>query len=129
MDFGVLGPLTVRRAGVPLELGTPKGRLLLAVLLCRLGRAVSDDALAEAIWGESPPKSAAKNVQTYVHRLRQRLGDPGPIVREGAGYLLLAGRDELDAARFAPRHGMVPHVLTPEHVRPTPTGAGRTRFS
>ncbi|MFF2185266.1 BTAD domain-containing putative transcriptional regulator [Streptomyces sp. NPDC058155] len=100
MDFGVLGPLTVRRAGVPLELGTPKGRLLLAVLLCRLGRPVSDDALAEAIWGEEQPKSAAKNVQTYVHRLRQRLGDPGRIAREGAGYLSRADRDELDATRF-----------------------------
>ncbi|MFD9869025.1 BTAD domain-containing putative transcriptional regulator [Streptomyces niveus] len=96
----MLGPLTVRRAGVPLELGTPKGRLLLAVLLCRLGRPVSDDALAEAIWGEVQPKSAAKNVQTYVHRLRQRLGDPGRIPRESTGYLLRADRDELDATRF-----------------------------
>ncbi|MFE3252986.1 BTAD domain-containing putative transcriptional regulator [Streptomyces sp. NPDC059209] len=100
MDFGVLGPLAVRRAGVPLELGTPKGRLLLAVLLSRPGRTVSGDALAEAIWGEEQPKSAAKNVQTYVHRLRQALGDPGRIAREGPGYLLRAGRDELDAARF-----------------------------
>ncbi|QHY96935.1 Regulatory protein AfsR [Streptomyces sp. S4.7] len=100
MDFGVLGPLAVRRAGVPLELGTPKGRLLLAVLLCRPGRIVSGDALAEAIWGEEQPKSAAKNVQTYVYRLRQALGDPGRIAREGPGYLLRAGRDELDAARF-----------------------------
>ncbi|MFI6962125.1 hypothetical protein [Streptomyces sp. NPDC050255] len=67
MDFGVLGPLTVRRDGVPLELGTPKARVLLAVLLCRPGRPVSGDALADAIWGEERPKSAAKNVQTYVH--------------------------------------------------------------
>ncbi|MGI5195169.1 AfsR/SARP family transcriptional regulator [Streptomyces sp. CA-288835] len=100
MDFGVLGPLTVWRAGVPLELGTPKGRVLLAVLLCRLGRPVPDDALAEALWGEGQPKSAAKNVQTYVHRLRQHLGDSGRITREGQGYLLRADRDELDAARF-----------------------------
>ncbi len=100
MDFGVLGPLTVWRAGVPLELGTPKGRVLLAVLLSRPGRPVTDDALVEAVWGEEQPKSAAKNAQTYVHRLRRRLGDPGRIAREGRGYLLRAGRDELDAARF-----------------------------
>ncbi|WP_208876492.1 AfsR/SARP family transcriptional regulator [Streptomyces armeniacus] len=100
VDFGVLGPLTVWRAGVPLELGTPKGRVLLAVLLCRQGRPVTDDALAEAIWGEAQPKSAAKNVQTYVHRLRQHLGDAERITRQGQGYLLRAGRDELDAARF-----------------------------
>lgn len=100
MDFGVLGPLTVRRAGVPLELGTPKGRLLLAVLLSRPGRPVSDDALVEAVWGGEQPKSAAKNVQTYVHRLRHRLGDPGRIAREGRGYVLRADRTEVDAARF-----------------------------
>lgn len=100
MDFGVLGPLTVWRAGVPLELGTPKGRVLLAVLLSRPGRPVTDDALVEAVWGDEQPKSAAKNAQTYVHRLRRRLGDPGRIAREGRGYLLRAGRDELDAARF-----------------------------
>ncbi|MFJ6609999.1 BTAD domain-containing putative transcriptional regulator [Streptomyces sp. NPDC091289] len=85
---------------MPLELGTPKGRLLLAVLLSRPGRPVTEDALVEAVWGGEQPKSAAKNVQTYVHRLRQRLGDPGRITREGRGYLLRAGRDELDAARF-----------------------------
>ncbi|WP_158854176.1 AfsR/SARP family transcriptional regulator [Saccharothrix deserti] len=100
MDFGVLGPLTVWRAGVPLDLGTPKARVLLAVLLCGLGRPVAGDVLAEAIWGEEQPKSAAKNVQTYVHRLRQCLGDPGRITWEGSGYLLRADRDELDAARF-----------------------------
>ncbi|MGX1502036.1 UNVERIFIED_CONTAM: DNA-binding SARP family transcriptional activator [Streptomyces graminofaciens] len=112
MDFGVLGPLTVRRAGVPLELGTPKGRVLLAVLLCRVGRPVADDALAEAIWGEAQPKSAAKNVQTYVHRLRQHLGDPGRITRQGQGYVLRADRDELDAARFEDLAGLARAALT-----------------
>ncbi|GGS50296.1 AfsR/SARP family transcriptional regulator [Streptomyces badius] len=100
MDFGVLGPLTVRRAGVPLELGTPKGQMLLAVLLSRPGRVVTDDALVEAVWGAEQPKSATKNVQTYVHRLRRRLGDPGRITREGRGYRLRADRGELDSARF-----------------------------
>lgn len=106
MDFGVLGPLAVWRAGVPLELGTPKGQVLLAVLLCRLGRSVTGDALADAIWGEEPPKSAAKNVQTYIHRLRQRLGDAERITREGPGYLLRADRGELDATRFEDLAGL-----------------------
>ncbi|MFC9477919.1 AfsR/SARP family transcriptional regulator [Streptomyces griseus] len=100
MDFGVLGPLTVRRAGVPLELGTPKGQMLLAVLLSRPGRTLTEDALVEAVWGAEQPKSATKNVQTYVHRLRRRLGDPGRITREGRGYRLRADRGELDSARF-----------------------------
>lgn len=111
MDFGVLGPLTVRRTGVPLELGTPKARLLLAVLLSRPGRQVTGDALAEALWGEEQPKSAAKNVQTYVHRLRQRLGEPGRIVTQGRGYVLRADRDELDAARFEDLAGVAGAAL------------------
>ncbi|MEU2447449.1 BTAD domain-containing putative transcriptional regulator [Streptomyces althioticus] len=98
--FGVLGRLTVWRAGEPLELGTPKGRVVLAVLLARPGRPVTADALAEALWGGDRPRSAVKNVQTYVHRLRQILGDPERIVRQGGGYLVRAGRDELDATRF-----------------------------
>ncbi|MFG3407562.1 BTAD domain-containing putative transcriptional regulator [Streptomyces sp. NPDC048142] len=119
MHFGVLGPLTVWRAGVPLELGTPKGRVLLAVLLSRPGRRVTDDALVEAVWGEEQPKSAAKNVQTYVHRLRQHLGDPERIAREGRGYLLRAGRDELDAARFEDLAGAAREALAAGEREPS----------
>ncbi|MEU8403453.1 BTAD domain-containing putative transcriptional regulator [Nonomuraea sp. NPDC048892] len=100
MEFGILGPLTVWRENKQLDLGTPKARVLLAVLLCRAGTIVSEDQLAGALWGDDPPRSATKNVQTYVHRLRRRLGDPARIVRQGSGYLVPPVRDELDAARF-----------------------------
>lgn len=100
MKFGILGPLAVWREGELLDLGTPKVRMLLAVLLCQAGNPVSEDQLAVALWGNTPPKSATKNVQTYVHRLRQRLGEPARVVRQGSGYLVPVVRDELDAARF-----------------------------
>ncbi|MFC5748517.1 AfsR/SARP family transcriptional regulator [Actinomadura rugatobispora] len=100
MKFGILGPLTVWREGEQLDLGTPKERVLLAVLLCRAGNPVSEDQLAVALWGSTPPKSATKNVQTYAHRLRRHLGDPARVVRQGSGYLMPVVRDELDAARF-----------------------------
>ncbi|MFB9834900.1 AfsR/SARP family transcriptional regulator [Actinoallomurus acaciae] len=100
MEFEVLGPPAVWDSGAPVDLGPPKARALLAVLLRRPGRVVAGDVLAEALWGDDPPKSAAKNIQTYVHQLRRRLGDPGRIVHQDAGYLLRAGRDELDVARF-----------------------------
>lgn len=100
MEFEVLGPLAVRDSGAPVDLGPPKARALLAVLLRRPGRVVAGDVLAEALWGDDPPKSAAKNIQTYVHQLRRRLGDPGRIVHQNSGYLLRAGRDERDVARF-----------------------------
>ncbi|MFC5833526.1 AfsR/SARP family transcriptional regulator [Nonomuraea insulae] len=100
MEFGILGPLTVWREGEQLDLGTPKTRVLLAVLLCHAGNPVSEDQLAVALWGNTPPKSATKNMQTYVHRLRRHLGDPARVVRHGSGYLVPVVRDELDAARF-----------------------------
>ncbi|MFF3444604.1 BTAD domain-containing putative transcriptional regulator [Streptosporangium sp. NPDC002721] len=100
MKFGILGPLTVWQEGEQLDLGTPKARVLLAVLLCRAGNPVSEDQLASALWGNTPPKSATKNMQTYVHRLRRHLGDPARVVRHGSGYLVPVVRDELDAARF-----------------------------
>ncbi|MCG5219188.1 AfsR/SARP family transcriptional regulator [Streptosporangium sp. KLBMP 9127] len=100
MKFGILGLLTVWREGEQLDLGTPKARVLLAVLLCQAGNPVSEDQLAVALWGNTPPKSATKNVQTYVHRLRRHLGDPARVVRQGSGYLVPVVRDELDAARF-----------------------------
>ncbi|UJW29853.1 NB-ARC domain-containing protein [Saccharothrix sp. AJ9571] len=101
MRFGILGPLAVwREDEQQLDLGTPKARVLVAVLLCRAGHAVSEGQLAVALWGDTPPKSAAKNVQTYVHRLRRQLGDPARVVRQGAGYLVPLDRDELDAATF-----------------------------
>ncbi|WP_244938547.1 AfsR/SARP family transcriptional regulator [Actinomadura madurae] len=88
------------REGERLDLGTPKARVLLAVLLCHAGTPVPEDQLIGALWGDAPPKSAGKNVQTYVHRLRRRLGDPARVVRQGPGYLVSLVRDELDAARF-----------------------------
>jgi DNA-binding SARP family transcriptional activator/tetratricopeptide (TPR) repeat protein len=100
MEFGILGPLTAWREGEQLDLGTPKARVLLAVLLCQAGHPVSEDQLVVALWGNAPPKSATKNVQTYAHRLRRHLGDPALVVRQGSGYLVPVARDELDAARF-----------------------------
>lgn len=99
MNFGILGPLTVWREGERLDLGTPKARVLLAVLLCHAGTPVPEDQLIGALWGRSS-EERRKNVQTYVHRLRRRLGDPARVVRQGPGYLVSLVRDELDAARF-----------------------------
>ncbi|MEV4170785.1 BTAD domain-containing putative transcriptional regulator [Nonomuraea sp. NPDC049709] len=100
MEFGILGPLTAWREGEQVDLGTPKARVLLAVLLCQAGCPVSEDQLVVALWGNTPPKSATKNVQTYAHRLRRHLGDPALVVRQGTGYLIPVDGDELDAARF-----------------------------
>jgi DNA-binding SARP family transcriptional activator len=50
---------------------------LAAILLLEAGRTVPVEWLADELWGERPPPSAAATVQGYVMRLRRLLGD-GP---------------------------------------------------
>ena len=53
------------------------------------GRTVSADRLAEGLWGDELPPSAAKMVQLYVSQLRRALdGDGVRIVTHGRGYEL-----------------------------------------
>jgi DNA-binding SARP family transcriptional activator len=102
VEFLVLGPMAaVSDAGMPLELGPPKARAALAVLLCRAGRVVGMDSLVDALWPEAPPAHAVKNVQLYMHQLRRGLGEEGRIRHRAGGYLLAAEPGEIDAHRFA----------------------------
>jgi predicted ATPase/DNA-binding SARP family transcriptional activator len=97
--FHVLGPLAVHANGAPLELGAPKQRSLLAALLLHAGETMPRHRLVEAIWGESPPASAAQSLQVYVHSLRRALGAER-IETVGTGYRIVLDADELDLARF-----------------------------
>ncbi|GGS48990.1 hypothetical protein GCM10010156_04560 [Planobispora rosea] len=99
--FHILGPLAARTEEGPVELGTNKQRLLLAVLLCRPGKILSTESLTYALWGEKPPPSAASNIRLYVHRLRRALGRDRIVTQGGAGYRLHAQPPEIDAHRFA----------------------------
>ena len=71
------------------------------------GRTVSADRLAEGLWGDELPPSAAKMVQLYVSHLRRALdGDGVRIVTHGRGYELQLADGEVDArARRAPARG------------------------
>ena len=44
--------------------------MLVALVLGR-GEVVSTDRLIEALWGDTPPRSAVKTLQNYVLRLRK----------------------------------------------------------
>src|SRR5215468_11227520 len=108
--FGVLGPLEVVRCGRAVPLGGPRQRAVLALLLVEANRVVSMDRLGEDVWGGDPPDGWVISVQTYVFRLRQALepgrarGDAGGVlVTSGRGYLLRAGREQVDAAVFEDR--------------------------
>src|SRR5215469_15320155 len=105
--FGVLGPLQVLRAGRAVPLGGPRQRAVLALLLVEVNRVVSMDRLAEDLWGGDPPEGWVSTVKTYVFHLRRALepdrargGAGGVLVTIGRGYLLRAGPEQVDAARF-----------------------------
>ena len=100
MEFRALGPLEVLGDdGVPVPLGGPRPRALLAQLLLESNTPVSTDRLIDGIWGEAPPASAANALQVHVHALRAALG-ADRIVTRPPGYLLRVEPDELDAERF-----------------------------
>jgi DNA-binding SARP family transcriptional activator len=77
MEFGLLGPLTVRCGGTALAVPQGRQRAALAALLLRGNRAVPTDDLAEALWGADLPPSARVSVQNYVMQLRSTLGPAG----------------------------------------------------
>lgn len=97
-EFRLLGPLEVRGEGGPVQLGGPKQRALLALLLVDAGRAVSTDRLIDALWGEQPPRTAATSLQNFVSQLRKQLG-PDLLVTKPPGYLLRVDPAQLDAHR------------------------------
>jgi predicted ATPase/DNA-binding SARP family transcriptional activator/class 3 adenylate cyclase len=96
---GLLGPLTVTAEGSAVLIGAAKERSVLAVLALRAGRAVSGDELIGALWGDDPPPSAHKNLQTYVSALRrvlpERLIDTVP-----GGYRLALAEELVDVFAF-----------------------------
>lgn len=102
VEFGVLGPLLVRRGAVPLPIPPGKQRALLAALLLAANQIVSQDALIDTLWGADPPPSALVSLQNHVKRLRRSLADFGRerIRTERRGYLIRVLAGELDLREF-----------------------------
>jgi predicted ATPase/DNA-binding SARP family transcriptional activator len=88
------------RDGRELALGGPRRRAVLALLLVAGGRVVPAEQLAEELWEGSPPPGAAGTLRSHVSRLRALTGPDAALVARGGGYALVAGPDQLDAARF-----------------------------
>ncbi|MGH3491694.1 MAG: BTAD domain-containing putative transcriptional regulator, partial [Sciscionella sp.] len=118
MEFGVLGPLAVTRAGVPLDLGRPQQRALLAALVIEANRVVERDRLIDWLWPEVAPARAAATVQVYVSGLRrvlepdrERAAAGTVLLTRAPGYLLRVAEGELDAQRFEASAGQARSAL------------------
>ncbi|WP_433262725.1 BTAD domain-containing putative transcriptional regulator [Actinosynnema sp. CS-041913] len=99
-EFGVLGPLVVRRDGRIVPITAPKHRIVLATLLLGANRSVPASDLIRRVWGEAPPDRAAQTLPVYVMRLRRALGDPQLIHTTPTGYRIDLPHDALDLHRF-----------------------------
>ena len=103
VEFRVLGPVRAFVDSVPVDLGPPKRRLLLAVLALECGRPVPLDRLIDLTW-EEPPSAARGVVFAHVSRLRKALAGAArhgvEVVSTPPGYTLRADPSAVDAQRF-----------------------------
>ncbi|MEM6106015.1 BTAD domain-containing putative transcriptional regulator [Mycobacterium sp. 050272] len=97
MELGVLGPLQVRQDGAPVAVPGSKPRVVLTMLGLHPGSVVAADTLVELLWGDDPPRTAAKALQTHISSLRRALGD-GFVLTAGVGWTL--ADSDVDAARY-----------------------------
>lgn len=110
VEFRALGPLEAVVAGRMVDLGAPKQRALLALLVSRVGQPVTVDVMLEALWAGHPPPSARTSLHAYVANLRRVL-EPDRARRTrarvlctaGQGYLLDSRVVQVDVHRFCER--------------------------
>jgi DNA-binding SARP family transcriptional activator/basic membrane lipoprotein Med (substrate-binding protein (PBP1-ABC) superfamily) len=101
--YRMLGALEATEDGVSADLGPPKQRALLAVLLLHPNEIVPVDALIDLLWPDEPPRTAQHAVQVYVSELRGALA---PLAGEeviawrSPGYILAADPEAIDTHRF-----------------------------
>lgn len=107
VEFRALGPIEAVVGGRPVDLGAPKQRALLALLVSHVGQPVATDVIVEELWTGRPPPSAITSLQAYVANLRRVLEPdraprrPTTVLRTyGRGYLLDGRVIEVDVHRF-----------------------------
>ncbi len=105
-DFRVLGRMEVFRGRHLLHVSGKKPLGVLALLLINRNSPVSSDVLIDALWGENPPASARRSLQTHIWQLRQDLelsGDQADTVltTQGSAYQIQISGEQIDSWRFA----------------------------
>jgi DNA-binding SARP family transcriptional activator/energy-coupling factor transporter ATP-binding protein EcfA2 len=113
MAIRVLGPLDVGNEHVL----SPRERVVLAALIVCAGRTVAPGELAEACWGDDPPRTWPQQVKTAVARIRAGLGSPAVLTR-GSEYTLGIDPATIDAFEFERLVSSARrHALHDEHDR------------
>jgi len=103
--FSILGPLTVECDGAPVDIGGPKQRLLLGVLLLAAGQVVASDRLIDRLWQSPDADRTASTLHVGIAKLRRSLaagaGANVPIIETvRPGYRIHVDESSLDLLRF-----------------------------
>jgi DNA-binding SARP family transcriptional activator len=103
--FRVLGTIEVGNGDRAVLVPAGKLRSLLVALLLNANRLVPMEALVDALWDATPPRSAVANVRTYAVALRRLLADPAlpdrsRLLSQEGTYRLMVEPGELDLADF-----------------------------
>ncbi|MFJ7204636.1 BTAD domain-containing putative transcriptional regulator [Streptomyces sp. NPDC098789] len=105
ITFQVLGPLEAWVGPRRVEIGGPRQRIVLAMLLLAPDRVLSIDQLVEAVWNGRPPATCRTQIAICVASLRKAFQAAGHteevIVTAAPGYLLRSYGHRIDAVEFA----------------------------
>jgi DNA-binding SARP family transcriptional activator len=103
LDYRILGAVELWRDGRQVDIGGPRPRALLGLLVLHRNRVVSTDRLIDLLWGERPPSTAANTLHVLISHLRRALnGDGGEavLVTRRPGYELRVAPGRVDLERF-----------------------------
>jgi DNA-binding SARP family transcriptional activator len=101
VEFELLGTLRARAVdGELIDLGPPKVRALLAILLARADEFVPKEVLCESLWIGRRPHNVHNALQINAHRLRRLLDEPDRLTCRAGGYRLAVRAGEVDRQRF-----------------------------
>ncbi len=98
MQVRLLGPVDVTIDGTPRPVAGRRRAAVLAALALQPGRVISADRLADLVWGDDAPTTAANTLQSHVSYLRRLLGGRDTIRARHPGYLLDLGAEPTDVS-------------------------------
>lgn len=99
MEIRILGSLEVWDGPRQIEIGGPKRRALLGLLVLHANEVVGKERLIDELWGEDAPRTAAASLHNHISRLRKSLG-PDRLRTRAWGYALRVEPNEVDLQRF-----------------------------
>jgi len=102
MRVRLLGPVDIVVDGEVRLVRGLRRKAVLATLALHGGQVVSNDRLADAVWGRTAPLTSLNTLQSHVSYVRTLLGGQAAILARAPGYVLELGDDGTDV-RLAER--------------------------